>query len=162
MSFLSAAQRFDASRQPVPAMWAYEIALAEEGATLEAHCNLVALYFAACDPGYFSEHKLDKALVDLAYPRARRVLELAREKFGDHPEIRYWELLLAEVVLGLQADLDAYRQLAHLGGSWLPHLRLFLASGRREYENEVKTLFRETVPDTERGRYILSLAKTYL
>jgi hypothetical protein len=160
MRFLEIAHALDRAKQPLGAMWAYEVAIARAEADLQAYLDLTALYFVANDPGFFSEHRLDKAVVDAAYPRALEVLRLARQQFGDLSEIRFWELQLRELVLGEEISPDAYRELAASSTSLLPHLMLFVASGRREFAEEIASLFRDTRPDTERGRYILSFARS--
>lgn len=159
MTIAESAKRLDEAREPVSAMWAYEVAIAHGEAEFDAYLALVALYFAANDPGFFSHHGLHRILVDELYGRAVEVLAMAKDRWGDHPEIAFWQLHFREHVLGEAVPIDAYRELARQSSAGLAQLMVFLRSDGQEYRDEAHCLLRETTDVTERGRYILSFRR---
>lgn len=146
----------DSERKPVEAAWAYEIALTKSDATLELLLNLVAIYLAACDPGYRAHYTLDARFVDGALERAQELLADATQRFGEDAESAYWSLALRDFVLGEPVKDVEYEGLRELPNSEVVDLVLFLRTGESRFVLGARQ-FLDSMGDgeTERARYFL-------
>lgn len=161
MSYRQLALDFDREQDPVNAAWAYEIALQQPDADLELCLNLVALYLASSDGGYMAHHRLADGFVRASLDRAREVLDAAERRFGPHAEIGFWRLYLREQVLYEDVPDSEYEALARLGGSLMPHYRLYTGSGGTRSRDQVRALWAQVQDGrTERQRYVRSVLQS--
>lgn len=84
------AAALDAADRPVEAAAAYERALAEGGASLDVHLDLIAIYLASQDFGYQAQHRLSDDFIRRADARYWEVLDTVESRFGSSDMIEFW------------------------------------------------------------------------
>jgi hypothetical protein len=159
MRYLEIASSLDSDGDVVGAAWAYELALAQMPADIAVRLDLVAVYVAASDTGFAAAHHLDRRFVDLAYYRAKEVLEHGLTIHRDDPELRAWLHHLDERVLGDPVDDELLQSLAGDPRAEFARLLLYVQSDRREYRLVVEAMFlRAAAGRTTRERYYMGYA----
>lgn len=159
MRYDEVAAELDAAGDTVGAAWAYELAVAQDPREMELRLDLVALYVAASDTGFAAARHLDPRFVDVAYYRAKELLDDGLRLYPDHPELRAWRLHLDERVLGEPIDEEQLRALAGDPRARFARLLLYVSSGGREYLADAEATFRDAAARvTERQRYCMSYA----
>ena len=102
MDHLEEARDLERQDRLVDAANAYEIAAQLEEAvfSIDDYLRVAVLYFVCSDFGYSSAKHLPEQFAGATYGKTKSWLARARVRFGDRPEIRFWELYCGFVVLG--------------------------------------------------------------
>ena len=122
------AVELDAAGDIMGALKSYEESLTEATITRDEVLNLLFLYGLCWDFGFSSAHRLDMEFVRTTKDLFDRTIQLARERFGDWPDLKATELYLPWAFLGLGDDAAVEQELHALlesGASLVPVLRLF-------------------------------------
>lgn len=160
MSALTAAKDYQRLDLPVKAAEAYEAALAKETESLsfDDYLEAAVLYFVCTDFGYNCYKNLPEEFARGAYDSAKSWLKRALLRFGQHAELRFWELYFDYVILGGPPFLEECRRLAQAGGSLTPYFYLYSLTRDQLYKTEAAELYAlVTVGETARQRYIRSV-----
>lgn len=138
---------------------AYEGALASDPTDLAATLNLAVLYWQATDYGLSAVEQLQPEFVAHAGKRMRELLESAKQRFADHPEVLFWTKYVAWADLGEPFEAAECRELLRRHPDYLePAMVLFSMSGGTEAEPEAMQLLEKCSKErTTRCRYIASV-----
>jgi hypothetical protein len=143
---------------------AYEAALLSNPLDLVATMNLVVLYWHATDYGVSATEHLPREFIALAGNRFRELLEAARVRFPDRPEVLFWTRYIAWADLGEPFEPAECRKLLFDHPEYLePVFVLFARSAGVEAEAEAMQLLdRCSKEQTTRCRYIVSVIRGVL
>ena len=162
MNALNIALAQDAQDQPLPALDAYEQAIASSVADLDAYINLAVLYFKCFDFGYAAHHKLPDSVLRASLTRAREILDLAETRFGSEPEVEFWRRYIAMIYLGGPQFHEEARRLVESGKTRVPYFYLISGPDGKNYAEEARKLV-DAVEDgrTAKERYIRGVLKSH-
>ncbi len=164
MSFLDAAKGFQRRDLPVEAAEAYEAAYQAEGESfsLDDYLEVAVLYFVCDDYGYICAKKLPDAFARSAYSNAKLWLQRARARFGEHPEIRFWELYIDFKVLGEPTFEEECENLVATGETLIPYFYLHALREDHKYAEEARRVYDMVKGGcTSKERYIKSVLDRY-
>jgi hypothetical protein len=159
MRYRETAMSLDAESQVVAAAWGYELALSQEPRDVDLRLDLAALYAVVNDSGFSAAHHLESRFVDVAYFRARELLEQGLALHPGHPELQAWMDHLDERVLGRPIEPGRLEALGSDPRGEFARLLLYVESGGDAHRGSAEATFREAAPgQTARQRYYLSFA----
>lgn len=160
MSALATAKDLQRQDAPIEAAQAYEIAFVAErdDLSLGDYMEAAVLYFVCTDFGYSSYKNLPEGFARTAYARAKSWLVRALQKFGRHPEIRFWELYFSFVILGEPSFIEECRRLVETGETSIPYFYLYGSTRDPEYKAKAEELYAlNKKGETAKQRYIASV-----
>lgn len=159
MRYRATALSLDSESQVVAAAWGYELALLQEPRDVDLRLDLTALYAVVNDSGFSTAHHLDLRFIDVAYFRAKELLEQGLALHRDHPEFHAWMYHLDERVLGRPIQQELLRALASDPRGEFARLLLYIESDREEHQSSAEATFRKAAAEqTGRQRYYMSFA----
>lgn len=163
MTMLEVAREADRAGRMVDAAEAYERVMRDEAPELDVYLDAAVLYTSASDFGVASGLHLPDAFYENAIPNSRRVLENARMRFGEHPDITFWTLYVPWFTVATPIGLaDALA----LEGAGSRDVYLYLAGVRevaeRFTERCAALLASVSEERTERERFIKSVLDSAL
>jgi hypothetical protein len=138
---------------------AYEALLAQGNAPLDAYLNLAVLYWQCAEPGFLASTNLDLEVVKRAADRYGEVLDEARRRFPENPEVQFWKLYFDQITLGEPPFEEQCKRLVEQSTcSLVPYFYLFSASQGQLYQEQAAKLLDicRAMP-TLKNRYIISV-----
>jgi hypothetical protein len=142
----------------------YEKILKSAGAPLEVFLNLAFIYWESTDYGFNTAHGLPSDFIQRAGRRYIEVLNEARKRFTDNPEVEFWQKYFDYVTLGEESFIDHCRTLIDKGG--VPdavYIHLFSECPDPAYIPYLQRLLVESEKlPTTKNRYIASVIRSLL
>jgi hypothetical protein len=154
---LDDAAKLDAEDRPLEAAQAYELAIRQGSAPIEAYINLACIYLNLRDFGYASYHRIPLETQEAASDRFQRVLTEAEARFGKYPELEFWRRYFSFFAFG---EEPFYEEAANLAGQGVSVAYLHLA-GQGHYQRETRALLESVkLGRTTKERFIASVLKS--
>ena len=161
---LSEAIQLDIDQQIEAAASKYESVLTDPDAPIEAFINLAFIYWESTDYGFNAAHHLSPEFIQRAAHRYRQILAEARGRFGDNPEISFWEKYFDYVSLGEPPFVDdCYTWLRQGNAPEAIYVHLFAELRDPRHIPHLYSLLRqsENMPTTK-NRYIAGVIQALL
>jgi hypothetical protein len=158
LSALDEAARFDADDRPLEAVKAYELAIRQGTAPIEAYINLALIYLQYLDFGYASFHQVPLEMQEGAADRFRQIVSGAEAQFGKSPEIEFWHRYFNFFAL---CEEPFYKEAAKLAAEGASVAYLHLA-GHGPYQRQARSLLESVkLRRTTKERFIESVLKSH-
>lgn len=161
---LSKALEADRNGQIERAADEYESALANDANDLVATVNLLVLYWQSTDYGFSLAHRLSQPFIANAGTRLAQLLNIARERFPECPEVLFWTRYIVWADRGDAFDVDECRVLLKRYPDYLePAMALFsLSQGKEAADMAIELLNRCRADNTTRSRDVSSVIEGVL
>jgi hypothetical protein len=159
MTTLENAVKLDIDQQIEAASEAYELILTTVNPELKAYINLACLYWEVTDYGFNSGHHLPLTFVQKAGERMYVVLDMAKQEFGNDPEVEFWRLYFNFITLGDEPFPEIALKLTEKKEGFLvPYFHIYDQTKDPKYLPQVKELLAISRQElTTKNRYILSI-----
>lgn len=162
MTFETALE-LDISGQIEAAAEAYEEVINSQNGPVAAYINLACLYWECTDFGFSVGHGMEPSFMENAGKRMYEVLEEARKKFGDQPEILFWRLYFDFTYLG--EDMPPVAKCLELvelpEATLVPYFHVYVQTMATQYLPQARQLLELAKKEkTVKNRYIISVLES--
>jgi hypothetical protein len=142
----------------------YEALLGDAEVSVDVLLNLAILYWQATDPGIAASKRLSPEFLGLAASRVPTLLAVARTRYQDRTEPRFWDRYIAWADLGEPLTLHECRHLLEQQPSELtPAMHIFALTEGNEARREALELLRWCARErTTRANYVASVIRGVL